>query len=404
MPQVINTNIASLNSQRSLNASQNSLNSAIQRLSSGLRINSAKDDAAGMAVSQKMTAQVKSMNQAVRNANDGISMIQTAEGGMQESQTIMLRMRELAVQASSDTISDTERGYINTELQQLLTESNAIADRTKFNGQSILTGALTTTLGGATATDLVVGDTLATTQTAMVTAIDVSSAKAGETYTFSDAGGGQLTLTRGSDGAAQTITAGALGANASGTLDFTNIGVKVTLQATASGKAAADIVTDLTAVANDTIVTTGSGSATLQIGADSTAGNTLAMSFKNTKIDTANTDVTSLATLRTALDTFNGSSTRANASDLLTKLDNALDGLSSERATLGAVQNRLGNTVANLQSTSENISAARSRITDADFAAETAEMTRASILQQAGTAMLAQANALPNNVLTLLRG
>src|SRR5574340_543641 len=293
MPQVINTNIASLNSQRSLNASQNSLNSAIQRLSSGLRINSAKDDAAGMAVSQKMTAQVKSMNQAVRNDNDGNSMIQTAEGGMQESQTIMLRMRELAVQASSDTISNTERGYINTELQQLLTESNAIADRTKFNGQSSLTGALTTTLGGATATDLVVGDTLATTQTAMVTAIDVSSAKAGDTYTFSDAGGGQLTLTRGSDGAAQTITAGALGANASGTLDFTNIGVKVTLQATASGKAAADIVTDLTAVANDTIVTTGSGSATLQIGADSTAGNTLAMSFKNTKIDTANTDVTS---------------------------------------------------------------------------------------------------------------
>lgn len=403
MPQTINTNIASLNSQRSLNASQNSLNTAIQRLSSGLRINSAKDDAAGMAVSQKMTAQVKSMNQAVRNANDGISMIQTAEGGMQESQTIMLRMRELAVQASSDTISNTERGYINTELQQLLTESNAIADRTKFNGQSILTGALTTTLGGATATDLVVGDTLATTATAMVTAIDVSSAKAGETYTFTGSGT-SLTLTRGSDGAAQTITAGALGANASGTLDFTNIGVKVTLQATASGKAAADIVTDLTAAANDTIVTTGSGSATLQIGADSTAGNTLAMSFKNIKIDTANTDVTSLATLRTALDTFNGSSTRANASDLLTKLDNALDGLSSERATLGAVQNRLGNTVANLQSTSENISAARSRITDADFAAETAEMTRASILQQAGTAMLAQANALPNNVLTLLRG
>lgn len=403
MPQTINTNIASLNSQRSLNVSQNSLNSAIQRLSSGLRINSAKDDAAGMAVSQKMSAQVKSMNQAVRNANDGISMIQTAEGGMQEAQTIMLRMRELAVQASTDTISNTERGYINTELQQLLTESNAIADRTKFNGQSILTGALTTTLGGATATDLVAGDTLATTATAMVTAIDVSGAKAGETYTFTGSGT-SLTLTRGSDGAAQTITAGALGANASGTLDFTNIGVKVTLQATSSGKAAADIVTDITAAANDTIVTTGSGSATLQIGADSTAGNTLAMSFKNIKIDTANTDVTSLATLRTALDTFNGSSTRANASDLLTKLDNALDGLSSERATLGAVQNRLGNTVANLQSTSENISAARSRITDADFAAETAEMTRASILQQAGTAMLAQANALPNNVLALLRG
>lgn len=403
MPQTINTNIASLNSQRSLNVSQNSLNSAIQRLSSGLRINSAKDDAAGMAVSQKMSAQVKSMNQAVRNANDGISMIQTAEGGMQEAQTIMLRMRELAVQASTDTISNTERGYINTELQQLMTESNAIADRTKFNGQSILTGALTTTLGGATATDLVAGDTLATTATAMVTAIDVSGAKAGETYTFTGSGT-SLTLTRGSDGAAQTITAGALGANASGTLDFTNIGVKVTLQATATGKAAADIVTDITAAANDTIVTTGSGSATLQIGADSTAGNTLAMSFKNIKIDTTNTDVTSLATLRTSLDTFNGSSTRANASDLLTKLDNALDGLSSERATLGAVQNRLGNTVANLQSTSENISAARSRITDADFAAETAEMTRASILQQAGTAMLAQANALPNNVLALLRG
>lgn len=408
MPQVVNTNIGSINAQRNLNATQNAMQVSLQRLSSGLRINSAKDDAAGLAVSQKMLGQIKSINQAVRNANDGISMIQTAEGGMQEAQTMLQRMRELSVQAASDTISDTERGYINTEMQQLLTEVNAIADRTKFNGQSLLTGSLKTTLGGAEATDLVVGSALSTTQVAVVTAIDVSGAQSGKTYTFSSAAAGTLTLTRSGDNVAQTVSVGAIAANASATYDFGTLGIKVTVQNTgAAAKAAADIITDITAAANDTVVTAaGSGSATFQIGADAGAGNSTTMSFSNMKIDTlANGAAAAMDTLNTALSDFNtGTATRAEAETVLSSVEGALDYISSQRATLGAVMNRLGNTISSLQATSENLSAARSRIVDADFAAETAELTRSQILQQAGVAMLAQANALPNNVLALLKG
>ncbi|CAG4882210.1 Flagellin protein FlaB [Georgfuchsia toluolica] len=408
MSSMINTNINSLVSQNALSQSQNSLATAMQRLSTGLRINGAKDDAAGLAVSTKMSAQVKSINQAVRNANDGISMLQTAEGGIQEQQSMLQRMRELAVQGASATISDTDRGYINTELQQLKTEINAVADRTKFNGQSVLTGSLQTTLNdtNATGADLVVGDTLTTATATSVTAVDVSGAKAGTTYTFTSSGAGTITLTN-TAGDAQTISIVDMTANGSQVLNFSNLGVKVTLQATSAGAddTAADLIAGLTAAADDTILTEdGSGSAQLQIGADSGAGNTMSVSFSNTKIDTAASGAAgAMDTLNTGLATFNGSSTTANASALLTAIDGALSYTSGLRSTLGANMNRLSHTVSNLEATSTNLSAAQSRITDADFAAETAAMTRANILQQAGTAMLAQANSQPNGVMALLQ-
>jgi flagellin len=403
MSSVINTNINSLVAQNALSTTQSQLATATQRLSTGLRINSAKDDAAGLAVSKLMQSQVASINQAVRNANDGISMLQTAEGGISEQQTIIQRMRELAVQASSSTISDSDRGYINNELQQLLNENNAISDRTKFNGQSLLTGSLQTTLGGAAASDLVVGD-LAASGTS-VKSIDVSGATAGTTYTFTSSAAGTITLTNGTTNVAQTINIASTASNATQELNFSSLGVKVTLQGNATGNTAAELVTGLTAAANDTIVTaSGSGAASLQIGADAGAGNAMNVSFSNTKIDTtANSAATEMDALNTALSTFNGAKTTTNASALLSAVDGALGYLSSVRSTLGANINRLGHTVANLQATSTNLSAAASRITDADFAAETASLTRANILQQAGTAMLAQANSQPNGVMTLLQ-
>ncbi len=400
----INTNIMSLNAQRNLTTSQGSMKVSLQRLSSGLRINSAADDAAGMAVSQRMLGQIKSLNQAVRNANDGISMIQTAEGGMQEIQTMLQRMRELSTQAASDTISDTERGYVDVEIQALKTEINAISDRTKFNGQALLTGNLVTQLGGATATELVVGDTI--TANVMVTDIDVSNALASDTFTFTyDTTSDVLTLTRGSDNVGQNLSLAAMTANQTVTHDFSALGVKVTLQADVTGETADNIGAALIAGADDAILTTGAGSAaTVQIGADAGAGNTLTLAFNNVKIDTvANGADATLDALNTALINFNGSNSRADASLLLAAVDTATDFISSERAALGAVQNRMQHTIANLLVTSENVSSARSIIVDADFATETANLTRTQILQQAGVAMLAQANSLPQNVLALLQ-
>ncbi len=396
MSSMINTNINSLVSQNALSQSQNALSTAMHRLSTGLRINSAKDDAAGLAVSTKMSAQVMSINQAVRNANDGISMLQTAEGGMTEQQNMLQRMRELAVQGSSDTISNTDRGYINTELQQLKTEINAVADRTKFNGQAVLNGALQTTVSGGTAA---LGAQFNTTGgNVSISAIDASNAKAGDTYTISGAGT-NLTLTRSSDGVAQTISVAAgVAANGSASLDFTALGVKFTLQSDSGAKTGAGVVTDLAAA---TVTTTaGSGAAQLQIGADSGAGNTMTVAFSDTKIQASNAGTVAL---NTALSTFNGATTSTNSSALINAIDGAIAYTSGLRSTLGASMNRLSHTVSNLEATSTNLSAAASRITDADFAAETAAMTRANILQQAGTAMLAQANSQPNGVMALLQ-
>ncbi len=396
MSSMINTNINSLVSQNALSQSQNSLSTAMQRLSSGLRINSAKDDAAGLAVSTKMSAQVKSINQAVRNANDGISMLQTAEGGMTEQQNMLQRMRELAVQGSSDTISDTDRGYINTELQQLKTEINAVADRTKFNGQAVLNGSLQTTVSGGTAA--IGGQFNTTGGNVSISAIDASNARAGNTYTISGAGT-NLTLTRSSDGVAQTISVAAgVAANGSAALDFTALGVKITLQSDSGAKTGAGVVTDLAAATITTAA--GSGAAQLQIGADSGAGNTMTVAFSDTKIQASNAGTVAL---NTALTTFNGATTSTNSSALINVIDGAIGYVSGLRSTLGANMNRLSHTVSNLEATSTNLSAATSRITDADFAAETAAMTRANILQQAGTAMLAQANSQPNGVMALLQ-
>ena len=276
MPQTINTNIASLNAQRNLNVSQSSLTTSMQRLSSGLRVNSAKDDAAGLAIAERMTTQIRGMNVAIRNANDAISLAQVAEGAIGKVGDMLQRMRELAVQSANATNGTSDRQSLDQEFQALGDEVDRTLKNTKFNGLAIL-------------------DADAGTQTFQV------------------------------------------GANAGQT-----------------------IVVTTTAIASNSAITTVNGAA----GAVSTV---------------------------------------ASASAALTNIDAALDLLNSERAVYGAAQNRFEAVIATLQIGAENQSAARARIMDADFAAETANLSRAQILQQAGTAMVAQANALPQGVLQLLQ-
>jgi len=396
--QVINTNVASLNAQRNLNNSQGALQTSLARLSSGLRINSARDDAAGLAVSQRLGAQIKSLNQAMRNANDGISMLQTAEGAMDEMQNILTRMKELGTQAANGTIGSTERGFINTELVELRDEMQDIASRTNFNGQNLLTGSLSTSVN-AGSTETNIGTTIVAGTS--VTALDVSKAKAGTTFTFTNPSGANVTLSDGTNSQTVTVVAGTAGSTQ--TLDFSDLGIKLTLSSV-SAETADNIAAGFAASANNTIVTAaGSGATNLQIGSGTAAGtDTVAISFADMRIN--NSTASQISTLATALTNFNNTQSENNARTVMSAVDGALDYFSTQRATLGALQNRMQSSVASTAVAAENLSAARSRVRDADFAAETSALTRGQILQQAGQAMLAQANALPQGVLQLLRG
>jgi flagellin len=282
MSMSVNTNVTSLNAQRNLSTTQNALSTSMQRLSSGLRVNSAKDDAAGLAISERMGAQVRGMNVAIRNANDGISLAQTAEGALGKVGDSLQRMRELAVQARNGTNGASDKDSLNKEFQQLSSEITRVLGGTTFNGISII-GA------SAGAKDFQIGANTTTNDVITVTTTDMTG-----------------------DGS-------------------------------------------ITAVTASTVVI------------DST---------------------TDSAALKTVID----------------NIDGAIDKVNSERAMYGAAQNRFDSVISNLQTNVENQSAARSRIMDADFAAETAALSRSQILQQAGNAMVAQANQLPQQVLQLLKG
>jgi len=286
---IINTNMSSLNAQRNLTKSANELQTSMTRLSSGLRVNSSKDDAAGMSIAAKMDSQIRGMSQASRNANDGISMIQTADGALSNISDALQRMRELAVQAANGTNGADETSNIDTEMVALNDEISRIANSTKFNGIPLLSSANAVTKSIQVGAD--------ETQK-----IDVTFAKST----------GYTGLTK-----------------------------------------------------NATMV-------------DATADGTAPGTF----------DV----------------STTANAAKSITNIDAALKSLNTERASLGTAQNRMGYAISNLATSVENQSAAKSRIMDTDYAAETSKLSRAQVLQQAGTAMLAQANSAPNNVMSLLRG
>ncbi|MEK8034659.1 flagellin domain-containing protein [Ideonella sp. DXS29W] len=281
MPQTINTNVASLNAQRNLSMSQSSLATSMQRLSSGLRINSAKDDAAGLAIAERMNAQVRGMNVAIRNANDGISLAQTAEGALSKVGDALQRMRELAVQARNATNSSSDKDSLNKEFSELQSEITRVLGGTTFNGKKVL---------GADATTL-----------------------------------------------------------------------------------------------------------TFQIGANTTADDTVNLTTEDM---TANSDITAVTGTAAVIDS---TATTGDIATVIDNIDTAIDTINDQRATFGATQGRFDAIIANLQQSVEAQSAARSRIMDADFASETANMSRSQILQQAGSAMVAQANQLPQQVLSLLR-
>lgn len=478
MAMVINSNIPSLNAQRNLNTSQSSLSTSLQRLSSGLRINSAKDDAAGMAISSRMTSQIDGINQAVRNANDGISLSQTAEGGISTAGDLLQRMRVLAVQSANATNSTTDREALQAEVTQLASELDRVATQTQFNGLNLLDGSFVAQRFqvGANAGQTITIDQIASARAAdlgayqgfqtLATSIGTATA-AVSAHSLTIDGGAAISLgsiandakaisnainAAGVSGLSATanateVAAGSstASASASGGASFTINGTVINLTGTMGAAAlVANRANAVTAINAQSAVTgvraadTGNGVAlsaadgrnievagfavtgftagtlaSFGLGPAAVTGGTLNLNYSapaGTQGDIVFIDATgagfnntqTIATTGAAIDAID-ISTANGASTALASIDAALATINSSRAALGAYQNRFSAAVSNLQATSENLSSSRSRILDADFAQETANLSRAQILQQAGTAMLAQANSLPQNVLSLLK-
>ncbi len=380
MPQVINTNVLSLNAQRNLNTSGSQLATSLQRLSSGLRINSAKDDAAGLAISERFTAQIRGLNQAARNANDGISLAQTAEGALAEVGNNLQRIRELAVQSRNATNSSTDRAALQVEALALKTEIDRVATTTSFNGTKLIDGSFSNQVFQVGAN---VGETM--------TVSGIVNAQSSALGTSSIA-----QVTGAAASAFTAITAGDL------TINGTSVGA-IAADTNAANRAS-NVMAAVNSYASQTgVYATILASAPTQVVLSSSSAITVA--FAGASATTATTGLTA-ATTATATQTGFAAldiSTTAGADAAITAMDAALSAVNTGRAQLGALQNRFSSVVNTLSTTSENLSASRSRIQDADFAAETANMTRSQILQQAGTAILAQANAVPQNVLSLLK-
>jgi flagellin len=391
----INTNTASLNTYRSYGSAQAGLEKNVERLSSGLRINKAADDAAGLAISNRMDNQVRGMQQANRNVQQGNNMLQTAEGAMEEISNILGRMRELSVQSASDGVNTDDRASIDLEFQQLKSEITRIAEATEYNNTKVLNGNLYGNVVDAASGDL---DEV-TNVGADGIKINQNKNTAAGTYTISFIDGTDGTtpltsgnleagdvvrLSNGSDSYDYELQAGDTDSNAikSGSrLSFGHSGIEVT---TKTGTLAVTDLKDKTIEVN-----TGDG-ATLQVGADNSSDQRIGFSLKgqtSTHLNLEDDDLTSLANAQTAIDA----------------LDDAIQQINDERATIGSKQNRLEFTSSNLMNSIQNNSASMSTIRDADFASEAADMARNQILVQSGTSMLAQANGLSQNVLALIR-
>jgi len=504
MPQYINTNVASLNTQRALNRSQNALQTSLQRLSSGLRINSAKDDAAGLAISDRMTSQIRGLNQAVRNANDGISLAQTAEGALGEISNNLQRVRELSVQSANATNSSSDRAALDQEVQQLLAEVNRVASQTSFNGQKVLDGnfgsavfqvgdqvgqTISLNLSSSMRTDAI-GQIAQDTSSVEVTtanltgsgtiAVGLNTAVTIGTASAGQAAGQSVGSAYAKADAINAAGVSGLTATASNTiaLDISNA------TATADGSAYALRINGVdvfasTGIANTTVITAQTITDTINANSNDTGvsavlnGTSLLLSTTDGRDIAIGQDVTTMTggivagtagtvtsngvsyyqgTVGTVANATDGSTdatavnggrltmtanetisitgdgailgfaaaahtiakdsttistidvkTVAASEDAIYRVDSAISAVSSLRSTFGAIQNRFDSVIANLQTTSENVTAARSRIKDTDFAAQTAELTRNQILQQAGIAMLSQANAAPQSVLALLQ-
>ena len=404
MASTINTNINSLTAQRNLGASQNSLATSMQRLSSGLRVNSAKDDAAGLAISERMNTQVKGLTVGARNANDGISLAQTAEGSLGKVGDMLQRMRELAVQSGNSTNSKADRTALQSEVKQLADEIDRVAKQTTFNGQKILDGSFSGAVfqvGANSGDNITVGaltDTTAKGLADVAYAYDKTSGIAASSVTDLSAITSTNTLQI-HDGTT-TWDLGAIKEASSGVERMGQMveainrksadsGVTAFLTKADDGTYTIDMMSNKTDSAGDAATLTTVGF---------TAGNSgRAAAALASEIDSTSTSTDSLG-----IDTLTVE-TQANAWVALKKIDSAIDQVNSARADLGALQSRFENSVSNIDIQVENLSASRGRIVDADFAKETANLSRTQILQQAGTAMVAQANQLPQGVLALLQ-
>lgn len=413
MAQVINTNSLSLLTQNNLNKSQSALGSAIERLSSGLRINSAKDDAAGQAIANRFTANIKGLTQASRNANDGISVAQTTEGALSEINNNLQRVRELSVQAANGSNSDSDLSSIQDEINQRLAEINRVSEQTDFNGKKVLNqdGQLTIQVGAKDGETITIDLKKINSTTLGLDGLDVSnvatSVKDGTTVQ------GKVTIT---DKIEDTVGGGAV---AGATLEKkgsdyfvkdTNKYYKATVDEKAGTVSyAKDAAHELTAPTGTTAVTeigkdykVNAGTGNSLISFKDAAGDTQYAvrdangAFKAAKFDATAGEVTA--------DTAAATNIPANLSvDPLKKIDAALSDVDKFRSSLGAIQNRFESAITNLGNTVNNLSSARSRIEDSDYATEVSNMSRAQILQQAGTSVLAQANQTTQNVLSLLR-
>jgi flagellin len=356
---------------------------SLQRLSSGMRINGAKDDAAGLAISQRFTAQIRGLSTAIRNAGDAVSLTQTAEGALGSVTSNLQRMRELAVQASNGTNSQVDRDALNSEYAQLRSEVQRIADQTVFAGLKLLDGSFSGVnfQVGANVGEVITIQTLA----------NVSTGALGGTFTRVEGSVAASSMTS----FATAIAAGSL------TINGTSVG------AIAAAGSAQERAGQLVSAINAVSATTGVGASydaatgnfTLSSGAAINYGGASAtVALAGFVAGSVGTSTSTTGMNSTNVSSFTG------AQQTLGVLDNALTSVNSARATIGSINSRFDSVIANLRSTTENLSASRSRIQDTDFAQETARLTRAQVLQQAGVAMLAQANASPQQVLSLLRG
>ena len=390
----INTNTASLNTYRSYGSAQAGLERNIERLSSGLRINKAADDAAGLAISNRMDNQVRGMQQANRNVQQGNNMLQTAEGAMEEISNILGRMRELSVQSASDGVNTDDRASIDLEFQQLKSEITRIAEATEYNNTKVLNGNLYGNVVDSDHTDNDLTSSISGVGSVAINQEDKNTVEGTYTIKFFSADGnterssGELVdtdyaqISDGTNTYKRNLASGDISSGniKSGTvLDFGS-GIKIT--------ADADIAVD--DIKNKRIVVENGDGAILQVGADNSSDQRIGFSLKgqtSTHLNLEDDDLTSLANAQTAIDA----------------LDDAIQQINDERATIGSKQNRLEFTSSNLMNSIQNNSASMSTIRDADFASEAADMARNQILVQSGTSMLAQANGLSQNVLALIR-
>lgn len=395
MALTVNTNVASLNTQRNLNNAASSLSTTMQRLSTGSRINSAKDDAAGLQIANRLGSQVSGLNVAVKNSNDGISMAQTAEGALQQSTNILQRMRDLSLQAANGSNAESERTALNDEVTQLKKELDRISNTTTFGGRQLLDGTFGTTSFqvGAAANEMI-SVSIGEMSSKSLESTHYESTIAATTGTATASGG--VTVAFSVNGKDYSVDAKFAKGD---TADQINQKISAAINDTNSGVGAF--------VADDGSITVVSKENTETAGQSSFEMGT-ALAFASG--DAASTGVT-LGAGTVAAQTA-GTDTKIKDIDLTTAkgaqiavlaIDDAIKSIDSQRAELGAVQNRFENTIANLQNIGENVSAAKGRIQDTDYAAETAALSKNQILQQAGTAILAQANQLPQAVLSLLQ-